>query len=98
MIKKLVGLAALGGFLYAHKRAGNANTLDGFKSTARGLLDDVKMRARDIRDQAEQKLSEDRTGKAGDFAAASQSSGIADDVTGYGSSGYGYGSDLNRNR
>ncbi len=96
MIKKLVGLAALGGFLYKHKQSGNANTLDGFKSTARGLLDDVKMRARDIRDQAEQKLQEER-GKAGEFASGSQSSGIADDVTGYGSAGYGYGSsDINR--
>ncbi len=95
MIKKLVGLAALGGFLYAHKKSGNANTLDGFKSTARGLLDDVKMRERDIRDQAEQKLKEERG--AGDFGSASQTSGIADDVTGYGSAGYGYGSsDINR--
>jgi hypothetical protein len=94
-LKKLVGLAALGGFLYAHKKRGGAMTLDGFKQTARGLLDDVKLRARDIRDQAEQKLNENRNATAGDFASASQS-GIADDVTGYGSAGYGYGSDINR--
>jgi hypothetical protein len=97
-LKKLVGLAALGGFFYAHKKRGGPMTLDGFKQTARGLLDDVKMRARDIRSQAEQKLNENRMGSAGDFASASQTSGIADDVTGYGSAGYGYGTDRDINR
>ena len=97
-LKKLVGLAALGGFLYAHQRRGGTLTIDSFKQTARGLLDDAKMKMRDIRDQAEQKLQENRVGTAGDFAAASQSSGIADDVTGYGSAGYGYGSDVNPRR
>lgn len=95
-LKKLVGLAALGGFFYAHKKSGNPMTLDGMKQTARGLLDNVKSRARDIRDQAEQKLNDNRNATAGDFAQASQSSGIADDVTGYGSAGYGYGSDITR--
>ena len=87
---------ALGGFLYAHKKRGGAMTLDGFKQTARGLFDDAKARAREIRNTAEDKLNEARTAKAGDFASASKSSGIADDVTGYGSSGYGYGNDLKR--
>jgi hypothetical protein len=93
-LKKLVGLAALGGFLYAHKRRGGQMTLDSFKETARGLFDDVKVRARDIRNQAEQKLQEKRG--AGEFASTAQQSGIADDVTGYGSAGYGYGTDINR--
>ena len=35
MIKKLVGLAAIGGFLYAHKRRGGTLTMDSFKDTAR---------------------------------------------------------------
>jgi hypothetical protein len=95
-LKKLVGLAALGGFFYAHKKSGNAMTLDGFRQTARGLFDNVKTRANEIKTQAEQKLNE-RTATAGDFASA-QSSGIADDVTGYGSPGYGYGNDLNPRR
>ncbi|HEY5951580.1 MAG TPA: hypothetical protein VIV40_39070 [Kofleriaceae bacterium] len=95
-LKKLVGLAALGGFLYAHKRRGGTMTLDSFKQTARSLFDDAKTRAKEIRTQAEQKLEENRVGTAGDFASASKSSGIADDVTGYGSPGYGYGTDLNR--
>jgi hypothetical protein len=90
-LKKLVGLAALGGFLYAHKRRGGQLTLDSMKETARGLLDDVKNKARDIRSQAEQKLEQQR-GSSGDFG----SQRIGDDVTGYGSSGYGYGTDINR--
>jgi hypothetical protein len=96
-LKKLVGLAALGGFFYAHKKTGNPMTLDGFKQTARGLFDNVKVRANEIKSQAEQKLNEAKN-TAGDFAQASQTSGIADDVTGYGSSGYGYGTDINRDR
>jgi hypothetical protein len=95
--KKLVGLAALGGFLYAHNRRGGPMTLDGFKQTARSLLDNAKMRARDIKTQAEQKLNDNRVGTAGDFATAARS-GIADDVTGYGSPGYGYGADRDLNR
>ena len=89
-LKKLVGLAALGGFLYAHKKRGGQLTMDSFRDTARGLLSDVKSRARDLRSQAEQKLEESR-GSMG-----SQSSGLGEDVTGYGSSGYSYGSDINR--
>jgi hypothetical protein len=84
-LKKLVGLAALGGFLYAHKRRGGQLTIDSFKETARGLLDDVKNKARDIRSQAEQRLQDQRVG-TGEYGT----SRIGDDVTGYGSSGYGY--------
>ena len=83
--KKLVGLAALGGFLYAHKRRGGTLTMDSFRDTARGLFSDLKMKAQDLKAQAEQKL-QDRT--AGDFGST-QSTGS--DVTGYGSAGYGYG-------
>lgn len=84
--KKLVGLAALGGFLYAHKRRGGTLTMDSFRDTARGLLSDLKTKAQDLKSQAEQKL-QDRT--AGDFGSTSASTGS--DVTGYGSAGYGYG-------
>lgn len=90
-LKKLVGLAALGGFLYAHKKRGGQLTMDSFRDTARGLFDDVKMKARDIRSQAEQKLEESRREGVGEGTTSR-----IDDVTGYGSSGYGYGSDSNR--
>lgn len=95
-LKKLVGLAALGGFLYAHKKRGGAMTMDSFRETARGLFDNVKGKAQDLRNQAEQKLNENKMAGVQDFSSASQSSGIADDVTGYGSPGYGYGNDINR--
>jgi hypothetical protein len=94
-LKKLVGLAALGGFLYAHKKRGGQMTMDSFRDTARSLFSDVKARAKDLREQAEQKLNDSRMAGATDYQSATQA-GIADDVTGYGSSGYGYGSDTNR--
>ena len=84
--RKLIGLAALGGFLYEHRRRGGQMTLDSMKSTARGLLDDMKTRARDMKAQAEQKLQEQRS--RGEFGTESR---MGEDVTGYGSSGYGYG-------
>jgi hypothetical protein len=90
--RKLVGLAAIGGFLWQHQKRGGQWTLDSFKQTARGLFDDAKFRAQNIKREAEQKLHENRVGTADDFASASRSSGLADDTTGYGSPGYGYGS------
>lgn len=87
-LKKLVGLAALGGFLYAHKKRGGTLTMDSFRETARGLFSDLKMKAQDLKAQAEQKLH-DRS--AGDIESAS-ATGKVSDVTGYGSAGYGYGS------
>ena len=94
-LKKLVGLAALGGFLYAHNKRGGQMNMNSFRDTARSLFSDVKAKAKDLRFQAEQKLNENRMAGASDYSSASQS-GIADDVTGYGSSGYSYGSDINR--
>lgn len=91
-LKKLVGLAAIGGFLYAHKRRGGQLTLDSFKQTARSLIDDFSGRARDFKAQAEQKLHEAR--REGEFASGSgQTTTVGEDVTGYSSAGYGYGSD-----
>lgn len=92
-LKKLVGLAAIGGFLYAHKRRGGQLTLDSFKQTARSLIDDVTGRARELKAQAEQKLHEAR--REGEFASGSgqQTTAVGEDVTGYSSAGYGYGSD-----
>ena len=91
MLKRLVGLAAVGGFLYAHKRRGGQLTLESFKQTARSLVDDVKARARELKASAEQKLAEQREQELG------TTRGAADQSTGYGSPGYSYGSgDINR--
>jgi hypothetical protein len=95
-LKKLVGLAALGGFLYAHNKRGGQMNMNSFRDTARSLFSDAKAKAKDLRFQAEQKLQEKGMAGTSDYSSASQSSGIADDVTGYGSSGYSYGSDINR--
>jgi hypothetical protein len=93
MIRKLVGFAALGGFLYAHKKRGGQLTMDSFKQTARSLFDDAKSRAMDIKSQAEQKLADVRE-ESQDW----QTKPANDAVTGYGSAGYGYGSDRDLNR
>ena len=91
MIKKLVGLAALGGFLYAHKQRGGTLTFDSFKQTARGLMSDAKLKLRDMKSQAEQKLQDTRVAGGDDFADASKQSSFSDQTSGYGSPGYGYG-------
>ena len=75
-LKKLVGLAAIGGLLYAHKKRGGQMTVESFKDTARSLLDDAKVRVQDLRTQAEQKMQERQEGGR-----------LGDDATGYGSSG-----------
>jgi hypothetical protein len=92
--RKLVGLAAIGGFLYQHKKRGGAMTLDGFKQTARGLFDDFKGRAQQFKSQAEQKLDQSGFGTS-DVTPRSTS---VDDVTGYGSAGYGYGTSSEQSR
>ena len=81
-LRKLVGLAAIGGFLYMHKKRGGQMTVESFKDTARGLLDDAKSRAQDLKAQAERKMQERNAD--GTFKQ------MGEDVTGYGSSGYGY--------
>lgn len=94
--KKLVGIAAIGGFLYENNRRGGQLNLDSFKRTARGLMDDISGRARELKSRAEEKLQEQRRTGMGEGVQGQQTSGV-DDVTGYGSSGYGYGtSDINR--
>ena len=91
MIKRLVGLAALGGFLYAHKKRGGTMTLDSFKDTARSLVDSAKSKAQDLKLQAEEKMREQRIG-----SSEGDSRDIGADVTGYGSSGYGYDTNIRR--
>jgi hypothetical protein len=89
-LRKLVGLAAIGGFLWQHKKRGGQMNMDSFKQTFNGLLDDAKAKAKDFKAKAQQKIDDNRVGSAEDFASASRT-GQASDVTGYGSAGYGYG-------
>lgn len=89
--RKLVVLAGLGGLAYAHKKRGGQFTADSIKQSWNDLLQGAKSRAADIRSQAESRLH-DAASKVSDATEVGQSSfGSSKDVSGYGSSGYGYG-------
>src|SRR5687767_1237872 len=90
--RKLAALAGIGGLLYAHRRRGGQFTLDSFKQSWNDLVAGAKTRAADIRTQAESRLH-DAAAKVSDATDVSRQSfsNSAADVTGYGSSGYGYG-------
>jgi hypothetical protein len=47
----LLGLAALGGFAYAHKKRGGQMNLDSIRETARSLFGNVQERARSVFNQ-----------------------------------------------
>ena len=47
----ILGLAALGGFAYAHKKRGGQMNLDSIKQTARSLMGDARERARSVFNQ-----------------------------------------------
>jgi hypothetical protein len=93
--RKLVALAGIGGLLYAHKRHGGTFTIESFKQSWNDLIEGARSRAQDLRSQAETRLHEAATkvSDATETGTRSTSSelGGAKDVTGYGSSGYGYG-------
>ncbi len=98
--RKLVGLAAIGGLVYAHRKRGGQMTLESFKQSGRDLIDGLKGKANDLRSEAESRLH-DVAGKVSEktdkSSFGSSGSKLGEDVTGYGSSGYGYsGSDTNR--
>ena len=44
----LLGLAAIGGFYYTHRKRGGEMTLDSFKETARNLFGEAQQRARNL--------------------------------------------------
>lgn len=88
-LRKLFGLAAIGGLIYAHRKHGGQMTLESFKQSGRDLMDGLKGKATDLRSQAETRLH-DVAGKVSDATDKEGSSKLGQDVTGYGSSGYGY--------
>jgi len=88
MKMKLIGLAAIGGLLYAHKRRGGEWTLDSFRTTLRELWSSASRKASQIRDEARDKL---------DQANVGSSTGYGSETTGYGGSSYsGFGNNPDR--
>jgi hypothetical protein len=95
--RKLFMLAGIGGLVYAHKKRGGQMTLESFKQSGRELLDTAKNRAANLRSQAETRIHDvagrvaDQTNvQSGVGSNIDQGGTFGDDVTGYGSSGYGY--------
>ena len=100
--RNLLMLAGIGGLVYAHKKRGGQMTLESFKSSGRDLLDKARTRIDDLKSQAESRIH-DVAGKVVDStggdarvgtdinAGVEQGGKFSDDVTGYGSSGFGYG-------
>jgi hypothetical protein len=100
--RNMIMLAGIGGLVYAHKKRGGEMTLESFKNSGRDLLDKARSRVDDLKAQAESRIHDvagkvvDSTGGdnkiGGDINAGVEQGGqFADDVTGYGSSGFGYG-------
>jgi hypothetical protein len=53
----MIGLAAIGGFLYLHKQRGGELTLESFKRTARELFGRLKTEATELKDRAEKQMT-----------------------------------------
>lgn len=92
--RKLMMLAGIGGLVYAHRKRGGQMTIESFKESGRSLMDAAKVRANDLRSQAQGRIH-DVAGKVVDktqtASNVTQGGSFTDDVTGYGTSGYGYG-------
>ena len=82
--RKLVGLVAIGGLIYAHKKRGGQMTIESFKQSARDLMEGTKSRAQNMRTQAETRLHEAAEKVADRTDVEKNRTGMADDVTGYG--------------
>jgi hypothetical protein len=87
--KRMVALAGIGGLLYAHRKHGGQWTFESFQQSFNDLIDGAKTRAKDLRSQAESRLHE-AAAKVSDATDTVESFTGAKDVTGYGSSSYGY--------
>ena len=57
-IKTMLGLAAIGGLLYAHRKHGGEFTLDSFRDSARDLWDAIQENAQRAKEQAMEKVHE----------------------------------------
>jgi hypothetical protein len=95
-LRKAIMLAGIGGFIYAHRKRGGEWSLDSFKDTARELVDSGKSRANELRSKAENRIQDVVGQVKDDIKGRHQATGVeeggqfSEDVTGYGSSGYGY--------
>lgn len=90
--RNLILLGGIGGLVYAHRKRGGQMTVESFKQTGQELFQTVKSRAMDLRQQAEQRLGEVSGQKnESNISDVGSSFGSGSDVTGYGTSGYGYG-------
>ncbi len=95
--RKLMMLAGIGGFVYAHQKRGGQLSVASFKDTGRELFGSAKTRVEQLRTQAEGRIQEvvgevkEKLGnQKTEVAGVEQGGQFADDVSGYGSSGYGY--------
>ena len=96
-IRNMLGLMAIGGAVYAHRRRGGEFTLESFKQSAKDLWSGVQDKARPLADKAQEFADEAKDkikGAADDVGARAKN--VKDDVGGYGSSGYGYGNGMTR--
>ncbi len=57
-IRTMLGLAAIGGLLYAHRKHGGEWTLDSFRDSARDLFDSIQENAQRVKQQAMDKVNE----------------------------------------
>jgi len=92
--KKLVGLAAIGGLLYAHKKRGGQFTIESFKQSGRELMDGAKDRFKDMRMKVDSRLHEAKSRMA-DATDVSPRGSTREEV-GYGTSGFGYSGNRQR--
>jgi len=68
-LKRVVGLAAIGGLAYAHKRRGGEWTVDSIKDSLRDLWASANSRLAPLKDELRDTL--DRAGRASDTATRS---------------------------
>ena len=57
-LRNMIGLAAIGGFIYYHQRRGGQFTLAGFKQSARELFGRGKAEAQDLAGKAERVIED----------------------------------------
>ena len=75
--RRLVGLAAIGGFAYAHKQRGGVWTLDSMRDTARHLWSRAMSKSNEGKDslrETAQRSSVSSTGSAGRSSLSDESS------------------------